>query len=174
MLANHALGEHSIMTDSREGHDSRAVANELLRIARSQNITLTIMQLIKLAFFAHGWSLAVLGRPLTKDAPQAWQYGPVFPLIYKSYTGTGSSAITEPIKDKKTDIEITESFEPAEIEVMKSVVNGYGRMHAYELSNITHAPGSPWDTTLREKGLYSPIPNDVIRSYFNALKAHDG
>ncbi len=155
--------------ETRQGHDSRAIANEILRISAESGLSLTIMQLIKLVFFAHGWNLAVYDEPLAKDSPQAWQYGPVFPLIYKSYTGTGSSVITEPIKDRKTSIVIAEPFSQQENEVMVSVVKGYGHLHAYQLSNLTHSSGSPWELTLKESGLYSPIPNEVIKTYFKAL-----
>lgn len=171
MLANVFIPcDNTNMSSKNEPHDSRAVANEILRIAAGQGISVTIMQLLKLVFFAHGWSLATLDSPLTKDSPEAWKYGPVYPLIYKSYSGTGSAPITESIKDKTTGIEIQEQFTERELDLMRKIVGGYGKLHAYQLSNLTHAQGSPWEVTLRENGPYAIISNDVIRSYFRSLE----
>ena len=150
-------------------HDSRAVANEILQIATRKHIPITIMQLIKLTFFANGWSLALRDTPLTNEIAEAWQHGPVFPLIYKSYRGIGSMPLSEPIKDRQNGIEISENFTAEEKELLESIVDGYGTMHAFELSQLTHTPNSPWSRTVHDKGYFSLIPNEVIKEYFNAL-----
>ncbi|WP_416366578.1 Panacea domain-containing protein [Sphingomonas aurantiaca] len=52
---------------------------------------LTQMQLQKLVFFAHGWTLAETGYALTEDDPEAWVYGPVYRDLYDhtKYFGSG-------------------------------------------------------------------------------------
>ncbi len=46
------------------GHDSRAVANRLIDHADEEDGLVTILQLVKFVYFAHGWTLAVYDRPL--------------------------------------------------------------------------------------------------------------
>ena len=43
---------------------------------------LTPLQVIKLAYIAHGFTLALLGRSLVPEPIEAWRYGPVIPSIY--------------------------------------------------------------------------------------------
>lgn len=157
------------MTETR-GHDSRAVANEILRIADAKNIRLTLMQLLKVEFFAHGWCLALLNKPLSRHHAEAWKHGPVFPLVYKNYPGNGSMHITKPVSDKKTGTVFKESFDGTELEIMEEAVAEYASMHAFQLSQLSHEPDGPWDKTVREIGLYKSIPNEWIQEYFAAIK----
>lgn len=150
-------------------HDSRALANQILLQARKQNVSLTIMQLLKLMFFAHGWHLALHDRPLSRDPVEAWQYGPVFPLVYKAAQGQGGVRLAAPLRDKSGQIELIEEFTPAEQNLIDEIIEGYGHMHAFDLSALTHEKGTPWDMTVQEKGVYSVIPDGVIRDYFQRI-----
>lgn len=150
------------------GHDVRAVANMILAIADRKGIPLTIMQLLKLIFFAHGWTLALFDRPLSANKAQAWQYGPVFPHVYKSYPGAGSQRIDQPIIDKRTGRPFASHFSQEDLDVMESVVDGYGHHHAFSLSAITHAEGSPWHHTFNNVGAYTDIDDALIKDYFKA------
>lgn len=152
------------------GHDSRAVANKILLVAQERGVKLTIMQLLKLIYFAHGWLLASCDRPLTRDKPQAWQYGPVYPLVYRSAPRTGVE-ISGLLSDDFTDSPVLEEFSAEEIATIGEVVDGYGRMHAFNLSRLTHQDGSPWHRAYHQRGAYSEIPDEWIADYFKGLKA---
>src|SRR4051794_433268 len=147
---------------TREGaHDPRAIANKILDICEAKGIRVTLMQLIKLVYLADGWSLALWDEPLSKHSPQAWQYGPVYPTVYKAFKKFGSAAITEHAADGATGVEIAEPFSPDELALLKQVVNSYGRLHAFRLSEIMHRAGTPWTTTVSESGHYAEIPLGV-------------
>lgn len=148
------------------GHDSRAIANEIIRIGNEKGIAISMMKLIKLVFFAHGWSLGIYGKPLSRDAAEAWQYGPVFRNLYQSLPYSGATKITAPIKGIFDDSAISSNFSKEEKELIEKVVDGYGPLGAFTLSDMTHEDGSPWDVTRRSKGLHQEIDNDLIRNYF--------
>lgn len=153
-----------------QGHDSRAVANRILEIAKASGIELTIMQLLKLTYFSHGWLLAGCGKPLTKDHAQAWQHGPVYPLVYRAAPRAGVT-INGPICDPRTKVAFRENFDQNEVATMTEVVGGYGRMHAFLLSRLTHEKGSPWDRAYHELGPYADIPDAWIEQYFKSQRA---
>ena len=150
-------------------HDSRAVANEMLEIAREEGVTLTPMQLIKLVFFAQGWSLGLRGKRLFAHDVSAWQYGPVVSQVYWAFNKFGRS----PINEKATDehgLPYRGAFTADERRLLRSVVRGYGTRYAYTLSNMTHEPGTPWSKTYRP-GMRNRIPIDVMQDYFERLAA---
>jgi uncharacterized phage-associated protein len=155
---------------TRDGaHDPRAIANKILEICEAEGIRVTLMQLIKLVYLADGWSLALRDTPLSKQNPQAWQFGPVYPTVYKAFKRFGSRAITEPAEDKASGVVISEDFSEDETKLIKQVVDSYGRMHAFRLSDIMHQAGTPWTTTVEKNGHYAEIPIQTIAEHFKAL-----
>lgn len=150
--------------------DAREIANKLLQLAKADNISLTSMQLLKLVYLAHGWSLVMLDDTIVYDTPQAWQYGPVYPLIYKSVKKSGSSPVTKMITKKDTDeVYFPEDISQQKLSFLTSILNSYGKKPAFELSSITHKLGTPWYKTYHEIGKYQDIPIDFMREHFHML-----
>lgn len=155
----------------RDGaHDPRVIANKILDLRAETGEPLTIMQLIKLAYIADGWTLALLNKPLANEAPEAWQYGPVYRSIYNAFSGLGSRPVSGRAYVRGTQIPLTEDFSPDEEKILRMVVNSYGKLPAFTLSNLTHQPGTPWSSAY-EKGVYSDIDADEMRQHFESLKA---
>jgi uncharacterized phage-associated protein len=163
---------------------SPAIANEFIRMAAAEGRQLTQMQLQKLAYLAHGWNLAVNGVPLVSDEMQAWDYGPVFPMLYEHAKYFGSSPIPRPLTDKDDNrIEFffadeagagpgkpyVASLSDAERAVIDHVWRRYGTYSAFKLSDLTHKPGSPWFETYFGHGKSAPIENDLVRKHYLEL-----
>jgi len=149
-------------------YDTCAVANALLEIGKRKGVQMSMMKLIKMTFFAHAWSLAIFGRPLCSETVQAWRYGPVFPYLYNTLAGAGykgAQIINKPLPAMFSDEPAMANFEPAERQLMEKVVDRYGQYSSFDLSRITHIPGSPWSQVSPE-GLFVPIPDSVIRDYY--------
>ena len=156
-------------------YNAKAVANYFLDLAESKNEKLDLMKLQKLIYFAHGWNLAITGKPLITESIQAWQYGPVVSSIYHEFKEFGNDPITKPA----TDITI-ESVSPPKFCFVKPQINDdfsknllnkiwgkYGKYSAIQLSNMTHQPGTPWRNTWKEgipKG--TVISDELIKNYF--------
>ena len=75
-----------------------AVANEFLKRAGRGKADLTQMQIQKLVYIAHGWTLAIYDKPLTSIEPEAWDRGPVYPGLREKTTHAGSREICVPIR----------------------------------------------------------------------------
>ncbi|MEN2785816.1 Panacea domain-containing protein [Sphingomonas qilianensis] len=146
-----------------------AVANAVLDEARVQGKSLTIMQLLKLVYIAHGWSLALLKAPLVDQQPEAWQHGPVFPSVYREFRRFGSQPIVGNAVGPFGMVP-TAKLSSQQSAVIQSVVKSYGDMHAFSLSRITHEPGTPWSQTYRGGlGNSDEIPNAIISEHYTKL-----
>jgi uncharacterized phage-associated protein len=162
---------------------TKAVANEFLTIARKAGKDLTPMKLQKLVYFAHGWFLAVTGKPLISERVQAWQYGPVIQSLYKEFKEYGNEPIITPAAiESGWDGERTRVFvysldnsglKEEEInearQVIQKVWDLYGGFSAARLSNATHVDGGPWQQVYKEGHRSIEIPDDKIRGYFQGL-----
>jgi uncharacterized phage-associated protein len=137
-------------------------------MARNEARPLTPLELIKLSYIAHGWSLALLDRPLVNEAAEAWQYGPVFPDLYHRLKNYRANPVTDVPPGG------TELFGPVEISsedqaLIKSVFDAYKGLNAIQLSSLTHQTNTPWDITFR-KGRNKVIDNDLIKRHFNDIR----
>jgi uncharacterized phage-associated protein len=149
-----------------------AVANAVLEEAEQQGKSLTIMQLLKLVYIAHGWSLGILGKPLVNEEPEAWQHGPVFPAIYREFRRFGSQPITGPASGPFGSIPHADLSDDQR-SIVRSVVQGYGDMHAFALSRMTHQTDTPWDKVYQGgRGASDDIPNAIIAEHYKKL-AHE-
>jgi uncharacterized phage-associated protein len=156
------------------GYDGRAVANLLLDLADEQGLSLTHMAIHKIAYFAHGWTLAKKNSPLVNHQFEAWKYGPVIASVYRALKGIGDAPVKvrvngfDPVLD--VSFPVFAAFDPSDRDLIRDVLNAYGRMPATKLSDITHRPGGAWDQVWNAPGgkitLGMRIPDDAIRREF--------
>jgi uncharacterized phage-associated protein len=141
------------------------VSEYILKVAQSNGIPLTPMQVLKLVYISHGWQLGLYGRPLINESIEAWQYGPVVPSVYHRYKRFGSNFIS--------DIPncFPEGFDPSEVSTIEQVFKGYGRRSGISLSSLTHEPGTPWSQTVQQSGIGAVISNDLIEDYYRRRAA---
>lgn len=149
-----------------EGYDSRAVANFFVRKYQRDGKEVTIMQILKLVYFAHGWHLAMHDAPLIKHQVQAWKWGPVVPEIYKAFKSQGTH-IMRPVPSYNED------FDEKALQIMEDVYKYYGPLSGMVLSAKTHEKGSPWH---QMRGyFYAPISDEIIKNYYkNKMGETDG
>ncbi|UAK25840.1 Panacea domain-containing protein [Sphingomonas nostoxanthinifaciens] len=141
-----------------------AVANAFVEIAGH---ALPQMKLQKLTYIAHGWNLAISGEPLVNDQPEAWDNGPVFRSIWDRMrdlpNGSGGK-----VKDYDNSIPMAE-FTRNERAIIDHVWRKYGGKSAYELSEMTHQPGTPWTHAYYQRGRNAKLRNEEIREHYLAL-----
>jgi uncharacterized phage-associated protein len=142
------------------------IANEFLSLAEKDGRPLTNMQLQKLVYIAHGFTLAILDEPLVYQNVHAFDFGPVFPKLYKALARFGAGNVTERLKvpPEEDDISLGESAE----NIIRSVWATYGKMDGAKLSRLTHQPGTPW-SEIYPVSKYGVIPNGVIEQYYREL-----
>lgn len=157
--------------------DPRAVANLLLREARSRGHNISNLKLQKLLFLCHAFYLVDTGRPLVRGTFEAWQYGPVHREAYDAFKKFGAKPITE---DADKFDPVTGTREPLAtpakrdvIDVIQKVVQFYGARSPGELVQLTHAKNGPWDHVVSAAStganLALKISDDVIGERFKYL-----
>src|SRR5437660_12739202 len=107
---------------------ARRVANEFLRLAEEDDRALTPLQIIKLAYIAHGWMLALYQRPLILDRIEAWKYGPVIPDLYRALRDYGGGSVTTPIRVPAHSAPL----DAAECDLIRQVYEIYGNKNGIE------------------------------------------
>lgn len=152
-----------------------AIANYFIGKAQSEGICITPMKLLKLVYIAHGWHLGLYDRPLIGEEVQAWQYGPVVSSVYHDFKHYGSGNITRQHMISGPDGNpIIPTVTHSKVSVfLDKVWEAYKHYNGWQLSDITHQPGTPWDIVWRQNGgserRGSPIPQQLIADYYKKL-----
>lgn len=143
---------------------SAAIANAFVELNGGP---LPQMKLQKLTYIAHGWNLAISGQPLVSDVPEAWDNGPVFRLIWDRIRDFG---LTMQGKVRAPSGEVyTAALSPQERAVINHVWNKYRGFSQFDLSDMTHQPGTPWTEAYFGRGRNSPLSNATIRQHYHEL-----
>lgn len=147
-----------------------ALANEFIMLAGGQGVS--HMKLQKLVYCAHGWWLqSHYPDSIVSDEPEVWKHGPVFPKLYRVLSGLGGAQIKHlfPVVFGESPLRIDDG----DIETAKLIQftwARYGGMTPFELSDMTHKKGTPWQLTAEKHSyrvpLHTVIPLALIRDEF--------
>lgn len=145
---------------------------------------LTPLQVIKMVYIAHGYSLAILGEPLVEEAVEAWRYGPVIPSVYHNAKKYGGGRITELLYSGISTADTTgmgrakefvmDQVSPRQVDILDGVLEVYGGFTGIELTNMTHVNDSPWKRYYKEGVAGRQIPNDAIKDHYKELIKNRG
>lgn len=97
---------------------------------------MTNLKLNKLVYLTQAVSLRQYGAPLFDDVIQAWDYGPVEPLVYWSFQHYGSGVISRPSGKFQSSDRLSQ--------VAAVVMEKFGSLTAFDLVRLTHRDGAAW------------------------------
>lgn len=120
---------------------------------------MTHLKLQKLCYYAQGYALAILGRPLFKDSIEAWEHGPVVRAVYERFRGSGRNPITPSLGFNE------HIFSPEERELLKRVEDDKGHYDGWHLRETTHNE-LPWRSVYGRRN--AEIPLSTMRAWFRA------
>ncbi|WP_297801998.1 type II toxin-antitoxin system antitoxin SocA domain-containing protein [uncultured Brevundimonas sp.] len=139
------------------------VADDILRAAKARGFSLTPMQLMKLTYIAHGYSLGLGHGDLFGERIEAWKYGPVIPDLYHATKRWGRDPIPlDRIEDGR-------ALDGHAARTIDQVLDKYGKMSGPQLSNLTHKAGTPWSEVYREGCLNIEIKDSNIERHYREL-----
>lgn len=127
---------------------------------------ITTMKLEKLCYYSQAWNLVWDETPLFPERFEAWANGPVCPELYRSHRGLFRIAPND-LNGGNPD-----GLTKQERDTVDAVLEFYGPLGAYQLSELTHherpwldargdlAPGEPGSTE---------ITFDSMAEYYGSL-----
>lgn len=141
------------------------VAQELVTLTqRMHGQAPAPLALIKLAYFAHGWHLAMADVPLLDETIEAWPTGPIVPSIYHAVRHWRSSPVLNVCGARPAQIN------PVTQKILNDTVRAYGAFDPVALSSLAHASGTPW-AVVRDLSpdRNAPISNAHLTDHFRRL-----
>lgn len=132
--------------------NSLDLAKHVLKFRNLDNkIEFTHLKLQKTLFYIEAFHLAMLDKPLIKENFEAWDYGPVLPLVYHSYKQYGGDTI--PAIEEEP---LPSSLNQDTLWVISCVMEVYGNLSGIALMQKTHSE-APW------RDAYTPNVSNIIK-----------
>lgn len=123
---------------------------------------ITHLKLQKLLYNAQGVYLATTGEKLFEDDLVAWDHGPVVKEVYDTYCVFGRNPIIIPATDENNEIIRKIESDTEAKKVLDMVYDSFSIYTAWQLRELSHAKGSPWDRTPKNQ----VIDIELIKDYF--------
>lgn len=136
---------------------------------------LTPLQVIKLVYIAHGYSLALRDKPLVDEPVEGWRYGPVVPSVYYGVKRYGGRQIARLLYlgTRTNDTDGAKMFEecvpPRDRTLLDGVLEVYGEFSGSQLISMTHGSGSPWNRYCRPCRDDRVIPDEAIKAHYSRV-----
>lgn len=168
-------------------YKSSQIANYFINRGLAEGKGISPMKAIKLTYIAHGWHLAIYNQPLIREFVHAWKFGPVIDSLYHDLKKYGNQPIEKPIQSINlvgTKIQFITETIPAEDQrtedFLAKIWDVYGEYTGVQLSNMTHADGTPWQQTVEPYSskkylpMGLPIPDEIIKEHFKQKEKANG
>lgn len=160
--------------------DAEAVAAAIIKESNRVGIPITNLRLSKLLFLAQAMSLTTFDRPLFDEEFEAWNYGPVQPLVYQKYSYLGIYAIEDRVVTRfvmnwnETDVYKMgqyieyEQLDAESMELVKKIVSSTKKYSDFDLIKIlSECP--PWKDAFDRKNIHKIISKESIKKYYKLL-----
>lgn len=155
-------------------YSATAIANFFIEKGMQEGKPVDQMKVQKLVYFAHGWHLAIAGKPLLNEAIEAWRFGPVIPSLYHSLKHSGNQSITKPIETAAFDSALVNDGNNELVLFLNRIWSLYSPFTGIQLSNMTHEEETPWAKIAKESNNQIPankgIDDNLIKSFFSGQK----
>jgi uncharacterized phage-associated protein len=158
-----------LMTDQKPKPSAAHVARVLIELAEQDRDVdqepMAHMRLQKLLYYVQGWSLARRGEKAFDDRIEAWEHGPVVPVVYRQ------------LKDNKKNPLAIAQLEAGQIDpdlraFIASVWSDYRSHSAIRLRGMTHDE-SPWKDAWAQRFLpdhgQEEITEAALSEYFKSI-----
>jgi len=139
--------------------DSVDFAIYLNQKAKNMALDVNVTKIQKWLYICYGLYLAAKKEQLLDERPKAWQFGPVFPKVYKRQQKNGNSLDNLPLSVSMVDLQQYD-------EIIQPVLDHFGKWSAAGLVEWTHEKGRAWDKMYNNGGRQEAMDNFEIMSDF--------
>lgn len=160
------LNANVIMFDDTYRYDSVVIAFFIVAWANLHRFSINLTKTQKLLYIAYGANLIIGRNRLCNEHPQAWPYGPVFPMTRTRllHTDISSIGMDSPILTNVRDDQYL-------INIIQFVFSEFGNKTAGQLTAWSHRPNSAWEETTQMPNFKwgNEIPDAYIYEYFSQM-----
>ena len=140
-------------------HSAMEFAKYVIDLCTNTGNAISDLKLQKVLYYIQLAFIANLHEDAFVDEMEAWPYGPVVRSVYNAYSSYGSTKIC--LQYEGADV-----FTEEERNVIHFVLHQCLDKNAWDLVDMTHVSGGPWDRVYQNgKGYKKPIPKEHIREY---------
>lgn len=132
-------------------------------ICKNGNWAITNLELQKILYIAQMFSYGTRNKPLFDEPIEAWDYGPVVPVVYHEFKFAGSGPIP-PFLFSVPDC--TDEEEKKFISKISELVKG---LEGWQLVAITHREGGAWKHTYKPGLKHLVISPEAIKKEYTDL-----
>lgn len=143
-------------------YDALIIARYIIDKCFKEDIPVSNLRLQKLLYFIQLKSYQENNKPLFYNDIAAWQFGPVVPDVYYQYNVYAGT----PILLRYNGLVI----DKASKNIIDKVITALKHKPIWELVDITHKNGSPWDITVALEGLKAVISPKLIANEAKRFK----
>lgn len=129
---------------------------------RQSGDSITHLKVQKLLYYAQGWAMVHLDKPLFDEDLQAWAHGPVAVSVYHQFKDSGFRDLDQQKITRKISSDVQS--------LLVAINDQYGKYTAKYLEKLTHNE-TPWKAS---RGGLLPlekssdiIPKEEIKKYFD-------
>lgn len=143
-------------------YSALSIAHYLVRESIRNNIQLTAFKVEFMVCFAHGWHLAIDGRPLIDEPLKAYRHGPVIESVHKFYG-----------KVKRIETTVNEDMidclKEQDREFLYGILVYYGHLNELEMQSLCIEEGTPWFATYKKSSGALVIEDQRIKVHYKLL-----
>ena len=136
------------------------IAKYIIRRCAACGKSISNLKLQKILYFVQAEFLVDIGVCCFSDAIEAWDFGPVVPVVYRVYRIYGSANIPAETSNGLP------SIRSEDMDRINSIVDECSEYSASQLVEITHNQ-SPWRDAYYKPGVNNEITPDSIKSFFS-------
>jgi uncharacterized phage-associated protein len=160
---------------SQSQYGIREIANWILDLGERRGTAISNMALNKLLYFGYEHLLVKYHKKITNAKIEAWEHGPVFREIYRTFKEFGDRPITKraekynPTTDK-LELAVAE-FDEIDREHLMEAIEPLIGLPPYILRELSHAADGPWDKTWNHVDKTNPgmeISDELIYRTFES------
>jgi uncharacterized phage-associated protein len=148
---------------------STDVAIYIVALANKERYIITLTKAMKLLYIVYGSYLSVTKEKLC-ESPEAWPFGPVFPVARKVLLDKKLEEIT--MEDVSKELKRDDLLK----NIIDATLSTFGGYDSEELTDFSMAKGTPWFKVTRNiRGVDwgRNIPDNDTSSFFGRLVVED-
>lgn len=165
-MTQNTLKNIRAMIEDRYKYTSAEVAYLIVAKANETHYGINLTKAMKLLYILYGTYIAVKKERLTNEYPQAWPYGPVFPIARLALKNVNIEEI------RMSDSRVEEIAKDKEIiRFTNFILNTFGKYYPGQLVQWSCKNGGAWDRATKDDDFQwgDCIPDMYIMEYFDGI-----